>query len=101
MRPKRAHRAGQLPAALLIERSLTPKKYLLLSYALNIAAFIVFFIMPQLSIVLTGVASAIYHVAGGTVCAQENKAFRIGYGRHPSADADVQETNTEGIDLFR
>jgi hypothetical protein len=50
---------------------------------LNIAAIILFSFIPQLSIVLAGVASALYHVAGGTVCAQENKAAHIGLFASP------------------
>jgi hypothetical protein len=45
---------------------------------LNIVAVLLFSFNPQISIVLAGVASALYHVAGGTVCAQENKAAHIG-----------------------
>ncbi len=69
---------GQYPAAFLIERAVSPKKFLLLSYALNVLAVALFPLMLPLSIVLAGIASAFYHVAGGTVCAGENKAADIG-----------------------
>ncbi len=69
---------GQYPVALLLEKIKKPKGFLLLAYGLNISALIFFRFVPQLSIVLAGVASAIYHVAGGTVCAAKNKAINIG-----------------------
>ena len=69
---------GQYFIALLIEKAGTSKKFLLISYGLNVTALAFFFYSPQLSIVLAGIASAIYHVAGGSVCAQKNKAFNIG-----------------------
>jgi MFS transporter, FSR family, fosmidomycin resistance protein len=69
---------GQYPVALWMEKIKDPKRFLLASYALNVAALALFAVLPQLSIVLMGVASAIYHVAGGTVCARGNKAVNIG-----------------------
>jgi FSR family fosmidomycin resistance protein-like MFS transporter len=69
---------GQYPVALLLEKMGKPKQFLLLAYGLNVLAVAVFFVNPQFSIVLAGIASAIYHVAGGTVCAEKNKAFHIG-----------------------
>ncbi|OQY94808.1 MAG: hypothetical protein B6D37_07315 [Sphingobacteriales bacterium UTBCD1] len=69
---------GQYPVALLLEKMKTPKKFLLIAYALNIAALICFSYYIRLSLVLAGVASAIYHVAGGTICAEKNKATMIG-----------------------
>jgi FSR family fosmidomycin resistance protein-like MFS transporter len=69
---------GQYPVALLLEKWGKPKQLLLIAYGLNVLAVALFILSPQLSIVLAGVASAIYHVAGGTVCAEENKAFNIG-----------------------
>src|SRR5258706_3842142 len=69
---------GQYPAALLLEKLRSPKKFLLVSYALNIVAIIMFSQLPGLSIILAGVASALYHVAGGSICAQQNKAAHIG-----------------------
>jgi FSR family fosmidomycin resistance protein-like MFS transporter len=69
---------GQYPVALLLEKLQTPKKFLLIAYALNVSALAFFVFAPQLSIVLAGIASAIYHVAGGTVCAGDNKATNIG-----------------------
>ena len=69
---------GQYPVALLLEKISSPKKFLLLAYGLNIVAVICFTFSPQLSIVAAGIASAIYHVAGGTVCAEKNRATNIG-----------------------
>ncbi|HSU28803.1 MAG TPA: hypothetical protein VLJ68_10500, partial [Chitinophagaceae bacterium] len=69
---------GQYPVALWLEKISSPKKALLFAYLLNIAAISSFAFIPQLSIVLAGIASAIYHVAGGTVCAETNKATNIG-----------------------
>ena len=69
---------GQYPVAMLLEKIGSPKKFLLLAYGLNIVAVICFTFSPQLSIVAAGIASAIYHVAGGTVCAEKNKATNIG-----------------------
>lgn len=69
---------GQYPVALWLQRSVNPKVFLLAAYGLNISSVILFFFIPSLSIVLTGIASAIYHVAGGTICAKENKATNVG-----------------------
>lgn len=69
---------GQLPVALWMEKYQNPKRFLSASYAMNVMAVALYFFLPQLSIVLLGVASAVYHVAGGTVCARENKAVNIG-----------------------
>lgn len=69
---------GQYPVAIFIEKKRSLKQFLLLSYGLNIFAIVSFSFMPQLSIVLAGIGSAIYHVAGGTVCAEKNKAVNIG-----------------------
>ena len=69
---------GQYPVALWIEKYSNPKRFLTVSYILNVMAVGLFIWAPQLSIVLAGVASAIYHVAGGSVCARDNKAVNIG-----------------------
>ncbi|HYM95062.1 MAG TPA: hypothetical protein VET23_13035, partial [Chitinophagaceae bacterium] len=69
---------GQYPVALLIEKMLSPKKFLLLAYSMNVVAVASFAFSPRLSIVLAGIASAIYHVAGGSICARDNKAVNIG-----------------------
>ena len=69
---------GQYPVAILFEKKIFPKNFLVVACGLNIAAVIVFFFSPQLAIILAGVASAFYHVAGGTVCATGKKAFHIG-----------------------
>jgi MFS transporter, FSR family, fosmidomycin resistance protein len=69
---------GQYPVALWLEKYKNPKVFLNGSYALNVLAILFFSLSPQLSIVLMGIASAVYHVAGGSVCARENKAADIG-----------------------
>ncbi|MGQ0737955.1 MAG: hypothetical protein ACT4OJ_02740 [Bacteroidota bacterium] len=69
---------GQYPVALWMEKVNNPKQFLTASYALNVTAVAMFAILPQLSIVLMGTASAIYHVAGGSVCARDDKAVNIG-----------------------
>jgi len=69
---------GQYPVAIWLEKISSPKKFLIAAYGLNIAAISVFYFSPQLAILLAGIASAIYHVAGGTYCATQNKAFPIG-----------------------
>jgi FSR family fosmidomycin resistance protein-like MFS transporter len=69
---------GQYPVALWLEKSNTPGKFISISYGLNIIALVVFYFFPQLAIILAGIASALYHVAGGSACAVDNKAFRIG-----------------------
>lgn len=69
---------GQYPVAIWMEKFQSPRRFLVSSYILNIAAIGIFTFLPQVSIVLSGIASAIYHVAGGSVCAEKNKAFNIG-----------------------
>lgn len=69
---------GQYPVALWIEKIGGHKRFLTGSYLLNLLAIAAFPLLPQLSVVLTGLASAIYHVAGGAVCARQNKAVHIG-----------------------
>ncbi|MEO6612918.1 MAG: MFS transporter [Chitinophagaceae bacterium] len=69
---------GQYPVALWLEKYKDPKRFLIGSYILNTLAVSFFFFAPHLSIVLAGIASAIYHVAGGTVCARDHKALPIG-----------------------
>ncbi len=69
---------GQYPVALILEKWRKPKQFLLIAYGLNILAVGLFATVPSISIFLAGIASAIYHVAGATVCARENKAVNIG-----------------------
>lgn len=69
---------GQYPVALWLEKQRNPKQFLIAAYSLNVVAVGLFAWLPNLSIVAAGIASAIYHVAGGTVCARENKALNIG-----------------------
>lgn len=69
---------GQYPIALWLEKQRNPKQFLIAAYSLNVVAVGLFSWLPNLSIVAAGIASAIYHVAGGSVCARENKALSIG-----------------------
>ena len=69
---------GQYPVAIWLEKKTDPRQSLLLAYGVNITALLLFAVSPQLAIILAGIASAIYHVAGGTVCAEKNKASDIG-----------------------
>ncbi|HYC40920.1 MAG TPA: MFS transporter [Chitinophagaceae bacterium] len=69
---------GQYPVALWLEKLGKPRQVLLLAYALNAAAIGLFFFTPQLPVLLAGIASALYHVAGGSVCAKENRSTNIG-----------------------
>ena len=69
---------GQYPVAILVEKLKDTKKLLVLSYLLNAVALVTFLFVPAISIILAGIASAMYHVAGGTYCAQNNKATNIG-----------------------
>lgn len=74
---------GQYPIALWIEKHRNSKSFLLASYSLNALAAAVFLYLPSAAVVLAGVASAIYHVAGGAVCAADKKAGGIGYFAAP------------------
>ena len=69
---------GQYPVAILMERLNDTKKIIVFSYILNVTAVAIFLFVPTVAIILAGIASAIYHVAGGTVCAENNKAVNIG-----------------------
>lgn len=69
---------GQYPVAILMEKINDTKKIIVLSYILNVTAVSIFLFMPVLAILLAGIASAIYHVAGGSYCAENNKAVNIG-----------------------
>lgn len=69
---------GQYPVALWMEKVKSPRFFLILACSVNVCAILLFNILPHISIVLAGFASAVYHVAGGSVCAQEKKAFHIG-----------------------
>lgn len=69
---------GQYPVALLLEKTGNIKKALVFSYTLNVVAVMLFFYAPIPAIIFAGIASAVYHVAGGTYCATNNKAGNIG-----------------------
>jgi FSR family fosmidomycin resistance protein-like MFS transporter len=74
---------GQYPAALLLERKRSPKQFLVLAYGLNIIAVGISSFLLPMAIVLAGIASALYHVAGGSVCARDNRAIEIGFFAAP------------------
>jgi len=69
---------GQYPVAILMEKISNSKTLLLFTYALNVLAIAIFLFTPEAAIILAGIASAIYHVAGGSQCAINNKATNIG-----------------------
>ena len=69
---------GQYAVAYFLEKISDLKKIIIFSYILNVIAVAIFLFMPIISIVLAGIASAIYHVAGGSYCAENNKAVNIG-----------------------
>lgn len=69
---------GQYPVALWMEKYSDRKSFLTASFAMNVFAAALFAYAPSVAVVLAGTASAVYHVAGGAVCARENKALHIG-----------------------
>lgn len=69
---------GQYPVAILMDKINDIKKIIVVSYILNAIAVAIFLFVPVAAIIFAGIASAIYHVAGGTVCAENNKAVNIG-----------------------
>jgi MFS transporter, FSR family, fosmidomycin resistance protein len=69
---------GQYPVALWLEKLKNPKRFLLLAYIFNVVSIAFFAFSPQVSVVFMGLASAMYHVAGGTFCATDKKALNIG-----------------------
>jgi FSR family fosmidomycin resistance protein-like MFS transporter len=69
---------GQYPVAILLEKMNGVKKIIIASYILNVIAVTIFLFSPVPAIVIAGIASAIYHVAGGSYCAENNKALNIG-----------------------
>jgi FSR family fosmidomycin resistance protein-like MFS transporter len=74
---------GQYPVALWLEKSSSPKKFLLTACSLNACAVIIFYFSVPSAILFAGIASAIYHVAGGAACVQKNKATNIGVFASP------------------
>lgn len=62
---------GQYFVAQAIEKGFSPVKMVYVSFLLNMIAAAAFFAAPQMAIVLAGIASALYHVAGGTLSATE------------------------------
>ena len=69
---------GQYPVALWLEKRRDHKSALQIAYGMNVLAVLLSFIHYPLSILLAGIASAIYHVAGGAICAREGNAAPIG-----------------------
>lgn len=74
---------GQYAVAVLLERYGKHGSFLLLSYVLNVAALALFAFVPFLSMVLAGAGSAVYHVAGGSICIKTDKAATAGYFAAP------------------
>lgn len=74
---------GQYPVALWLEKYPHPRHFLLAAGGLNVLAAASFAFVPSLSVVAMGAASALYHVAGGTVCAADKKAANIGFFAAP------------------
>lgn len=62
--------AGQLPAAWIIDRSSRRHPWLIGSLFAMIAAVLAWNISPGLAVILSGVASAFCHVAGGAIALQ-------------------------------
>jgi len=62
--------AGQLPVAWIMDRSSRPHVWLLGALAMMIAAVGVWNISPGFAVILSGVASAFCHVAGGAIALQ-------------------------------
>jgi len=69
---------GQYFAATFLEKVSNIKPIITTCALFNVAAVALFHWIPQLSLVLAGCASAVYHVAGGSACIRENKAAPIG-----------------------
>jgi MFS transporter, FSR family, fosmidomycin resistance protein len=69
---------GQYFVARFLEKVSNFKHIISACALFNVAAVSLFHWIPQLSLVLAGCASAVYHVAGGSVCIKENKAAPIG-----------------------
>lgn len=69
---------GQYPVALWLEKWRDHKSALLLAYGLNLLSVLLSFLHFPLSIITAGIASALYHVAGGAVCASGGKAAPVG-----------------------
>jgi MFS family permease len=69
---------GQYPIAILLEKTGLPKRFIAIACCLNVVALLFFYMSPQLAVFFAGIASAIYHVAGGTLCAEKNRATGIG-----------------------
>lgn len=69
---------GQYPAAFWIEQQKKPGQFISAAMLMNGIAVLVFTKIHTLALVLAGVASALYHVAGGAVCSRNNRAGSIG-----------------------
>ena len=74
---------GQMPVAFWLEKTRNRKQVLLAAFALNGAAAILFPRVASLTVIMTGVASAVYHVAGGSICAGKGKAAPLGWFAAP------------------
>ncbi|HTM93874.1 MAG TPA: hypothetical protein VL095_15740, partial [Flavisolibacter sp.] len=74
---------GQYFAARFLEKVSNVKPIITACALFNLAAVSLFHWIPQLSLVLAGCASAVYHVAGGSACLKENKAAPVGFFAAP------------------
>jgi MFS transporter, FSR family, fosmidomycin resistance protein len=63
---------GQLPFAWVFDRFPRPKETLQMSLFFSAIAILIAADQPFMAIILSGIASALYHVAGGVCCLQEN-----------------------------
>lgn len=69
---------GQYPVAIWLEKIRNRKSVLMTAFLLNMAAAVLFPFLSAGAVVLAGLASAVYHVAGGAVCAADRKSLSIG-----------------------
>jgi hypothetical protein len=69
---------GQYFAALFLRSVVNLKTVYIATWLMNAVALLSFSVMPQFSFIAAGCASALYHVLGGTIAAEKNKASSIG-----------------------
>ena len=75
---------GQLVVARVIELHFFPKKYLAGCFVLLPAALLLLNVIPPLAVLLSGIASAVFHVTGGVEATRkDDKAFGIGIFASP------------------
>jgi hypothetical protein len=69
---------GQYFMALLMDRYGALKNFLMAATAGNLLAVLLFPFLPFAALGIAGMASAVYHVAGGIACAEKDKAGPVG-----------------------